>query len=463
MEKRVRRLLYALLIAGFAAVMAAMSASAAAQIKLEGKGYYLYDTTTGQKVTGLKGKKEYPEGSGDYYYFKNKKGLVYRKAWIKKGSSQYRAGLDGKLYSGLTKVGKKYYYFNTKTLLKVTGWKKFDGGFHYFNNKGVMQFGFITVKKQTYYLDPDNSGIRATGWKTISGKKYYFNAKGRMAKGFCTIDGKKYYMNAKGGMKTGLATINGKKYYFDPTTGVMQTGWVTTPKKQKTYYFNSKGEAVTGWMTLDGKKYFFSNKGIMQKGWLTQAGKKYYLDPSTGAMVTGKQTIDGKSYDFGTKGYIVVEVTGAWSIKVNQGTCVVTVYRGNTAIKAMLCSVGLNGATPNGTFKLGVKRHWHALYGGVYGQYTSLITGNILFHSVYYYTYRNPNTLSTAEYNKLGSPASAGCVRLNCADAYYIYHNVPVGTPVTIFKGTASDDPLPRPAKLTITTNYDPTDPYPND
>ena len=200
----------------------------------------------------------------------------------------------------------------------------------------------------------------------------------------------------------------------------------------------------------------------MQKGWLTYDGKKYYFNTSTGVMFTGKHKIDGKTYDFGKYGYLA-EATGPYSIKVNQGTCVVTIYRGNTPVKAMLCSPGLNGATPNGTFSLGVKRHWHALFGGVYGQYTSLITGNILFHSVYYYRYRDNNSLSTAQYNKLGSPASSGCVRLNCADAYYIYTNCPVGTPVTIFNGTTANDPLPRPSKLTISTSYDPTDPITSD
>ena len=129
----------------------------------------------------------------------------------------------------------------------------------------------------------------------------------------------------------------------------------------------------------------------------------------------------------------------------------------------MLCSVGLGGATPNGNFTLGIKRHWHQLNGGVYGQYTCHITGNILFHSVYYYRYKDNNSLSTEQYNKLGSPASAGCVRLNCADAYYIYSQIPVGTPITIFSGTAANDPLPRPAALRITTSYDPTDPITND
>ena len=226
----------------------------------------------------------------------------------------------------------------------------------------------------------------------------------------------------------------------------MKTGWITVDGK--TYYMSTVssryGQAITGWMQKGGAYYYFNEKGVMQKGWLTLGNKKYYLDPSTGKMTTGKKTIDGKSYDFGKSGYITIDTTptGPWSIKVNQSTCVVTIYRGSTPVKALICSVGLGGATPTGTFYLpGTKHRWHELFGNVYGQYTTTITGNILFHSVYYYTCGNNRTLSVQQYNKLGYPASAGCVRLTVAGAKYIYDNCPAGTKVTIFYGSSADDP----------------------
>ena len=36
------------------------------------------------------------------------------------------------------------------------------------------------------------------------------------------------------------------------------------------------------------------------------------------------------------------------------------------------------------------------------------------------------------EGNKLGQPASHGCVRLTVADAEWFYNQIPEGTPVTI-------------------------------
>lgn len=430
--------------------------------KISGKNY-LYYKDTGKPVSGMTGVREVPKGSKNYYYFRNSQGRIYASQWFNKGKNYYFAGKDGKLKSGWQTLSKKKYYFNTKTLARTTGWKKLNNKYYYFNSKGVQITKWMKLKNYTYYLDPADNGAKSVGWKTIDKKVYYFNANGRLQTGMIEDGGKTYYCDKKGVRKTGLITVNGKKYYFDKkANGAMKTGWVTV--SGKTYYMSSvksrKGQAVTGWMQKGGKYYYFSSAGIMQKGWLTLSGKKYYLDPKTGEMLTGKQTIDGKTYDFGKKGYITVQVTGPWSIKVNRSTCVVTIYRGSTPVKALICSVGLNGATPKGTYYLpGTKHRWHELFGNVYGQYTTTISGNYLFHSVYYYTYGNNRTLSVEQYNKLGYPASAGCVRLTVAGAKYIYDNCPAGTKVTIFDGTSANDPLGKPWAAKISNPWDPTDP----
>jgi lipoprotein-anchoring transpeptidase ErfK/SrfK len=38
------------------------------------------------------------------------------------------------------------------------------------------------------------------------------------------------------------------------------------------------------------------------------------------------------------------------------------------------------------------------------------------------------------EANKLGVPASHGCIRLEIENAKWIYYNIPIGTPVNIHK-----------------------------
>ena len=131
----------------------------------------------------------------------------------------------------------------------------------------------------------------------------------------------------------------------------------------------------------------------------------------------------------------------------------------------MVCSVGLDGATPTGTYTTSDKYTWRLLSGNVYGQYATRITGHILFHSVPYFT-QSKSDLEYDEYNKLGQPASLGCIRLSVADAKWIYDNCPKGTTVTIYDSDQKE-PLEKPTPIHIDTNdsrrvWDPTDPDSN-
>lgn len=158
-------------------------------------------------------------------------------------------------------------------------------------------------------------------------------------------------------------------------------------------------------------------------------------------------------------------------IVVNYGSNVVTVYTkdadGNytVPVKAMVCSCGT--ATPRGgIYKLrSYRTRWQPLFGGVFGQYSVPIVGNILFHSVPYLKNGDPSSLEYWEYDKLGTSASAGCIRLTVTDAIWIYNNCGAGTQVEF---TASaNNPLGKPSARKISGNvecrgYDPTDPVAN-
>lgn len=155
-------------------------------------------------------------------------------------------------------------------------------------------------------------------------------------------------------------------------------------------------------------------------------------------------------------------------IKVNRRQNCITVYTSDengeytVPYKAMICSTGLYNATPRGTFHLSTKYLWRELYGKVYGQYATRITGGVLFHSVPYYK-KSKSALCTEKYNKLGQQASMGCVRLTVEDAKWIADNCPSGTTVEIYD---NDDPGPlgKPEAAHIDTDspnkgWDPTDP----
>lgn len=154
---------------------------------------------------------------------------------------------------------------------------------------------------------------------------------------------------------------------------------------------------------------------------------------------------------------------GTYMIKINKQQNVVTIYKEKDGKykphKAFVCSVGY--ATPTGAFSLGEKLRWHLLDGPSYGQYCTRITGSILFHSVWYYSQNKANQ-SYIQYNKLGTTASHGCVRLTVADAKWIYDNCPSGTKVTIYNAK-NPGPLGKPSAIKVSgySGWDPTDPDP--
>lgn len=164
-----------------------------------------------------------------------------------------------------------------------------------------------------------------------------------------------------------------------------------------------------------------------------------------------------------------VSTNSKYYIKINYQANVVTIYQKGeddelTPIKAMTCSTGT--ATPrSGVYSVQGKWTWGALFGNVWGHYVTKIVGNILFHSVPYLS-NDPGTLEYWEYDKLGTSASAGCVRLSVADAQWIFNNMPVGTPIE-FYGSSDPGPLGKPGTRKISDNvecrgWDPTDSDPN-
>lgn len=156
-------------------------------------------------------------------------------------------------------------------------------------------------------------------------------------------------------------------------------------------------------------------------------------------------------------------------VAVNRVTQTTTVYEKDAADNytvphsSMICSTGTH--TPIGEFRTTDQYTWRYLEGGVYGQYATRITGHILFHSVPYFT-QDKGDLETLEFNKLGTDASLGCVRLQIKDCKWIYDECPSGTPVVIFDGDESCDPLGNPGFTPIDpesphAGWDPSDPDP--
>jgi hypothetical protein len=157
-------------------------------------------------------------------------------------------------------------------------------------------------------------------------------------------------------------------------------------------------------------------------------------------------------------------------IKVNRAANCVTVYgidgKGEytVAVKAFAASCGREGnETITGeNFTTSDKYEWGLMVDSTYGHYVVRISGSYLFHSVPYFS-ATGSSLETEEYNKLGSVASLGCIRMAVRDVKWIYDNCPAGTKVTIYDDAANPGPLGKPESIKIPVNspnagWDPTD-----
>lgn len=307
-------------------------------------------------------------------------------------------------------------------------------------------------KKTSYY----KNGQKVTGWNAIDGKLYYFSKKGKLY------------------TKTGMNAIEDQTYYFSDEHYVL-SGVIEVD--DKSYYFQKKGGAryeEPGVSKVDDTYYCIKDDYSLKKGWYRdEDNKRYYFDKKTYAGLTGWNYVGKYKYYFNDKGRLVQDVRKkltksqkkSYKIKVNRTASCVTVYakdglKGYTIpVVAFICSAGKE--TPTGSFTIKDKLRWHELMGPCWGQWCMHLTVDILFHSVYYDKDRDNKSLNVNAYNKLGTMASHGCVRMQAGDCKWIYDNCDVGTKVVIYNNKNNPGPLDKPEieKLSSDHTWDPTDP----
>lgn len=210
--------------------------------------------------------------------------------------------------------------------------------------------------------------------------------------------------------------------------GVPYTGWADYDMKR--YYFQD-GRTLSGWHYIDGFKFFFEENGQL------------------------RQDVDD-----------LIGRQDSYHIRVNKTLNCLTVYAADgengyiIPVKAMLTSVGDD--TPIGTFTTPEKYRWRLMINDTYTQYATRIKAGagFLFHSITYET-TNPHTLNTNGYNGLGVVRSAGCIRLTCGNAKWIYDNCKIGTQVTIYEDAEVPSPFMKPYVVPIPNDqrFDPSDP----
>lgn len=344
---------------------------------------------------------------------------------ISTSSKTLYVGYGGKL--NITGTSKKAKWSSTNS--KVASVSK--SGYVKANNVGTTTIKAVVNKKtykckitvkQTAYVDIyDSRSMKIMG---VSSKVKYTSSNSKIA----SVDKNGKVTGKKPGYVTITAKLKDRKYSC--RLRVYANGWAKDSKGNIYYYKNEK--RVEGWQYIDGYKYYFyKNCGI--------------LDQNVADRLKGKQN---------------------YYIHVNRKECKITIFaqdgeNGYTIpVMAMTCSVGKSrNATPKGTFNTMSKTRWGLLMGPSYGQYCTRIVDSILFHSVPG-TKKSSYNISYRDYNKLGTPASHGCIRLTVKDAKWIYDNCRVGTVVTIDdKSDGCKFAKPKAKKLKASQHYDPTDP----
>ncbi len=225
-------------------------------------------------------------------------------------------------------------------------------------------------------------------------------------------------------------------------------------------------QAITGTagtiIREDGDMYLRTPEGSIFTGWGRIGNNRYYFDPADGGRAaTGWTFINGLKYYFDVDHKLIQNVDpiigrqSSYLVTINCATETIMIYAQDTPggeynipVRAMLCSTGRAGfETVQGTFPIRRGSVWGELQSDgmpVYGRYTCQISGNYLFHSSWYYTAGDINSLSVRQFNRLGNQASHGCVRLCTSDAKWIYDNCAGTSNVYIFTSN-EEAPFDRP------------------
>ncbi len=408
----------------------------------------------------------------------------------KEGNTWYymQGGEKDSSYTGLVKYYDTWYYVKDGVLdWSYTGLTKYYDTWYYVQN-GILNWDYTGLTKYYdtwYYVQ---NGI--LNWDYTGLTKYY---------------GTWYYVE-NGVLNwdyTGLTKYYSTWYYVE--NGVLNWNYTGLTKYYDTWYYVKEG--VLDWSYTGLTKYYgtwyYVYGGILRwdTNTLVKYGDDWYVVSGgvvdfgyNGAYVYGDtlNAIDGGVWNKNYNGPIyydgyaytltngtlysyylhpqAVNHNAPYLIAVDRTNNCITVYAKDNSGKftvpdrAFVCSVGTDGLTPVGVFNTPAKYRWKELRGNVHGQYSTRIVGKVLFHSVPYSKQDN-STLLYRSYNKLGSAASHGCVRLTTADAKWIYDCCPLGTTVMIYDSWGGTV-LPKPSAVKISASdgrrgWDPTDPDP--
>ena len=149
-----------------------------------------------------------------------------------------------------------------------------------------------------------------------------------------------------------------------------------------------------------------------------------------------------------------------YAIDVDIANQIVTVYStaDGSIVRQMLCSSGMNGCTPLGTYQLtergraSERTEWTYLAQyRCYVKYATRIHLGYMFHSLPFDA-KDMNSMQAQAASEFGLPTSHGCIRLRVEDAKFIAENCLMGTEVTIHDTAERNEDL---RELLLVSSYD--------
>ena len=176
---------------------------------------------------------------------------------------------------------------------------------------------------------------------------------------------------------------------------------------------------LTGAAEISGKKILFKPANCFLPG------RKYRVNLNVTAA--NNESLEDYCFSFNTS-----KMEDTYWLDVNVGeTHSVIVYKGDEIIRLMPGSGGRpETPTPLGLFYTQDRGHsfWSPRFGEGATYWVRLV-GQVLIHSV---PRDDKWEIKKDEHDKLGLPASHGCIRLSEEDAKWVYQNIPRGTMVII-------------------------------
>lgn len=330
-----------------------------------------------------------PEEGAGYYAYAKADGAVVRGAYDAGAGHVYLADADGRLastsdgHSGWLVTGDyaggelRRYWMDMEAHAAVSGLFEVEGA-HYYGlpGQGNVLCGKMAYGQGVLLADADGRLAWEEGW--LEASAYDGGVPQRYRIDSSPGDGLR-------GARVGAFELDGNLYY-----GLPGEGYVARDVS----------------VDIDGTTYAADDAGVLSEValYLTATGGEH---PSLGEVED-------------------------LSIEVSLADQRVYVMSGDAAVYAMVCSTGLDDSTPSGTYY--VQNRGPEFYNaseGMGGNYwvSWSGSGSYLFHTV---PTDESGEYIVSEAEKLGQPASHGCIRLSIPDAQWLYDELPRGTVVRI-------------------------------